>query len=261
MTRVAVAPCSPFSVSRELLTGAAELARSAGVRLHTHLAETLDEEERCLAENGCTPVEHLDGLGWLGPDSWLAHTVHLSAGAVKRLAATGTGTAHCPSSNGRLGAGVSPVRELLDAGVPVGLGVDGPASNEDGGLATELRQAVLTARARPAPAGGPTALTVRQALWLGTAGGARCLGRHDELGSLEPGKLADVAVWRTDGPAHAGIADPVAALVLAAQPPLAALLVGGRPIVVDNELRTTSLPAASHDLVTRSHRLLTEVSP
>jgi cytosine/adenosine deaminase-related metal-dependent hydrolase len=259
MVRVAVAPCSPFSVSPELLAGAASVAREAGVRLHTHLAETLDEEEHCLAEFGCTPVEYLDRLGWLGPDTWLAHTVHLSGAAIKRLAATGTGVAHCPSSNGRLGAGVSPVRELLDAGVAVGLGVDGPASNEDGGLATELRQAVLAARARPAPAGGPTALTVRRALRLATAGGASCLGRSDELGSLEPGKLADIAVWRIDGPAHAGIADPVAALVLASAPPLAALLVAGRPIVADGALLTTSLPDASRALVAASRRLLSEV--
>lgn len=261
MVRVAVAPCSPFSVSPELLTGAAEVARAFGVRLHTHLAETLDEEERCLAEFGCTPVEYLDRLGWLGSGTWLAHAVHLSPGAVKRLADSGTGAAHCPSSNGRLGAGTSPVRELLDAGVAVGLGVDGPASNEDGGLATELRQAVLTARARPAPAGGPTALTVRQALWLGTAGGARCLGRADDLGSLEPGKQADIAVWRLDGPAHADIADPVAALVLASPPPLAALLVAGRPVVTDNELLTTSLPDASRALAAASRRLLDGATP
>jgi cytosine/adenosine deaminase-related metal-dependent hydrolase len=230
--RVAVGPCSPFSVSAELMRGTADLARDRGVRLHTHLAETLDEEARCLAEFGCTPVEYAERLGWLGTDVWLAHAVHLSPDAVRRLGATGTGAAHCPSSNGRLGAGVAPVRALLDAGAPVGLGVDGVASNEAGGLGEEMRQALLTARAHH----GPESLSIRHALWLATRGGATCLGRDDELGALEPGKLADLAVWRIDGLRHAGIADPVAALVLGPLPVVDHLLCGGRTVVADGHL-------------------------
>ncbi|SFO83744.1 Cytosine/adenosine deaminase [Amycolatopsis arida] len=252
--RIAVGPCSPFSVTERLMTGAAELARRRGVRLHTHLAETLDEERQCLAEVGCTPAEYADKLGWLGDDVWLAHTVHLAPAAIGRLGATGTGAAHCPTSNGRLGTGIAPVRELLDTGAPVGLGVDGAASNESGGLVEELHQALLQARQR----GGPTALAVREALWLGTMGGARCLGREGELGSLEPGKLADLAVWRLDGLAHAGIADPVAALVLGPQPELALLLVGGETVVADGELRTADVTAVARDLRAASARLTEE---
>ncbi|WP_020671213.1 8-oxoguanine deaminase [Amycolatopsis nigrescens] len=249
--RIAVGPCSPFSVSEKLMTGAAELARRKGVRLHTHLAETLDEERQCLAEVGCTPAEYADRLGWLGDDVWLAHTIHLAPEAIRRLGATRTGSAHCPTSNGRIGAGIAPVRDLLDAGAPVGLGVDGAASNESGGLGEELHQAMLQARQR----GGPTALSIREALWMGTMGGARCLGRQDELGSLEPGKLADLAVWRLDGLAHAGITDPVAALVLGSTPPLARLLVGGRTVVSDGELRTADENAIAGELRAASTKL------
>ena len=154
---------------------------------------------------------------------WLAHCVHLSDGDIAKLAATGTGVAHCPSSNGRLGSGIARVPELLAAGLPVGLGVDGVASNEHAGLAAELRQAVLAARYRL----GPRALTARQALAMGTMGGARCLGRQDDLGSIEVGKLADLALWRLDGLGHADIADPVCALVFGPPAPLELLLVGG----------------------------------
>lgn len=234
--RVAVGPCSPFSVSQELMTAAAGLARWRGVRLHTHLAETLDEERQCLDEFGCTPAELADRLGWLGDDVWLAHGIHLSDGAVARLGATGTGVAHCPTSNSRLGAGIARVQDLVHAGSSVGLGVDGAASNEDGGLGIELRQAVYLARHKK----GPGSATARDGLWLATMGGARCLGRQDELGSLEPGKQADLAVWRLSGMAHAGIADPVAALVFGSLPPLALLLAGGRTIVEDGECRTVS---------------------
>ncbi|WP_406692460.1 8-oxoguanine deaminase [Saccharopolyspora sp. ID03-671] len=230
--RVAVGPCSPFSVSTELMREAAELARRNGVRLHTHLAETTDEEEQCRAEFGRTPVEYAEDVGWLGPDVWLAHAVHLSPAAIRRLSATGTGAAHCPSSNGRLGAGIAPVRGLLDAGAPVGLGVDGVASNESGGLGEEMRQALLLARAT----GGPRALSVREALWLATRGGARCLGREDEIGSLEPGKLADLAVWRLGGLDHTGIADPVAALVLGRLPQVETLLCGGIEVIEQNNV-------------------------
>jgi cytosine/adenosine deaminase-related metal-dependent hydrolase len=231
MTRIAVAPCSPFSVTAELMRDSAELARQAGVRMHTHLAETLDEEEFCLETYGRTPAQYAEDLGWLGPDVWLAHCVHLSDEAVSRFAATGTGVAHCPTSNGRLGSGIARVRDLLAAGVPVGLGVDGSASNESGKMVDELHQALLAARF----ASGPLALSVRESLRLATMGGARCLGREDELGSLEVGKLADVALWQVGGLAGAGIADPLCTLVFGA-PALDRLWVHGRPVVSDGQL-------------------------
>ena len=227
MVRMGVAPCSPFSVTGDLMRAAASLARDRRVRLHTHVAETADEDKFCAERFGCTPVEYLDSLGWLADDVWLAHAVHLDDAAIARLAATGTGVAHCPSSNGRLGAGICRTADLLAAGVPVGLGVDGAASNEENSLIGEVRQAVLMARA----SGGPQALSVRRSLELATLGGAKLVGRVDEIGSLEVGKLADVALWRLDGLPHAGITDPVAALVLGARPPLELLLVNGAVVV------------------------------
>jgi len=227
MVRMGVAPCSPFSVTGDLMRAAAGLARDRRVRLHTHVAETADEDKFCAERFGCTPVEYLDSLGWLADDVWLAHAVHLDDAAIARLAATGTGVAHCPSSNGRLGAGICRTADLLAAGVPVGLGVDGAASNEENSLIGEVRQAVLMARA----SGGPQALSVRRSLELATLGGAKLVGRVDEIGSLEVGKLADVALWRLDGLPHAGITDPVAALVLGARPPLELLLVNGAVVV------------------------------
>jgi cytosine/adenosine deaminase-related metal-dependent hydrolase len=199
----------------------------SGVRLHTHLAETADEDGYCAEHFGCTPAEYLESLGWLGDDVWLAHCVHLGDAAIARLAAAGTGVAHCPRSNARLGAGICRTRALLDAGVPVGLGVDGAASNEASSLLGEVGAALRYARAT----GGPQAMTAAQAIELGTLGGARLLGREAEIGSLEPGKLADIALWRLDTLPHAGIADPVAALVLGPRPPLELLLVNGRPVV------------------------------
>jgi cytosine/adenosine deaminase-related metal-dependent hydrolase len=233
MTRVAIAPCSPFSVTAELMRDCAELARERGVRLHTHLAETADEEKFCQQTYGKTSAQYAEELGWLGPDVWMAHCVQLSADAVQHFAATGTGVAHCPTSNGRLGAGIAPVRALLDAGVPVGLGVDGAASNESGRMVDELHQALLVARL----AGGPLALSARDALRMATLDGARCLGRDAELGSLETGKLADVALWRVDGLAGAGIDDPVGTLVFGA-PRLEALYVGGCAVVSGGALLT-----------------------
>ena len=214
----------------------AALARQHRVRLHTHLAETVDEEEFCLATHGCTPAEYADSLGWLADDVWLAHGVHLSERAIERFAETGTGTAHCPSSNARLGAGLAPVKALLRAGAPVGLGVDGAASQEAGMMVEELRQAMYASRLRAGTSEPSLALNARDALYLGTMGGARNLGRHHEIGSLEPGKLADIALWRLDGLGHAGIADPVAALVFGPPAPLKLLMVGGKPVVTDDAL-------------------------
>jgi cytosine/adenosine deaminase-related metal-dependent hydrolase len=251
MVRIALAPCSPFSVTRGLMTDAADLARRRGVRLHTHLAETLDEERFCQERLGVRPVEYLDELGWLGDDVWLAHCVHLDDAEIGRFGTTGTGVAHCPNSNARLGAGIAPVADLVGAGVSVGLGVDGAASNEDGGLASEMRAALQFARL----AGGPQALTARQALARATIDGARCLGRDDELGSLEVGKLADVALWRLDGLEGAGIEDPVAALVLGATQAVELLLVGGRPIVEGGELRTADEAQVAAELARSSRRL------
>jgi cytosine/adenosine deaminase-related metal-dependent hydrolase len=252
MTRIAVAPCSPFSVTADLMRDSAALARTHGVRLHTHLAETQDEESFCLEKYGRTSAQYAEDLGWLGPDVWMAHCVHLSDDAVARFGATGTGVAHCPSSNGRLGAGIAPVRGLLDAGGPVGLGVDGAASNESGRMVGELHQALLAARYR----GGPLALTARESLRMATMGGARCIGRQDELGSIEPGKLADVVVWRVDDLAGAGIADPVATLAFGA-PKLEHTFVGGRHVVAGGEL-TTADPGALAAGAARASALIAE---
>ncbi len=241
MLRMGVAPCSPFSVTGELMRAAADLARDRRVRLHTHVAETADEDEFCAERFGCTPVEYLDSLGWLADDVWLAHAVHLDDAAIARLAVTGTGVAHCPSSNARLGAGICRTADLVAAGVPVGLGVDGAASNEESSLIGEVREAVLMARAT----GGPQALTVRESLELATLGGARLVGRADEIGSLEAGKLADIALWRLDGLAHADIADPVAALVLGARPPLELLVVNGEVVIEHDEIVTVDERAAA----------------
>ena len=234
MVRIAIAPCSPFSVTADLLREAAVLARSLDVRLHTHASETVEEDAYCAEHFGRTPTQYLEDLGWLGDDVWMAHGVHLDAPAIERYAATGTGVAHCPSSNARLAAGIAPVRALLDAGVPVGLGVDGSASNESGQLGAEIRESVLMNRLRT----GSESMSVRDGLRIATMGGARVLGRQHEIGSLEPGKLADIAVWQVDRIEHAGILDPVAALGLGALPPLKRLYVGGRTVVEDATLVT-----------------------
>jgi cytosine/adenosine deaminase-related metal-dependent hydrolase len=228
MLRIALAPCSPFSVTADLMRESAELARARGVRLHTHLAETVDEEDYCRERFGATPVQYVESLGWTGPDVWFAHAVHLDDTAVKRIGDTGTGVAHCPSSNARLGSGIARARDLRLAGGPVGLGVDGAASNENGSLLEEVRLSLLFARLRRTD---PTDMAVRDALEMATLGGAAVLGRAAEIGSLEPGKLADLALWRIDGYTHGDVADPVAALVLGSQPPLELLLVDGAPVV------------------------------
>ena len=230
-TQIAVAPCSPFSASKRLMSESAALARRLGLRLHTHLAETVEEEQYCRGLFGCRPVEYLEQLDWLAGDVWCAHCVHLSEADVRAFAAAGTGVAHCPTSNLRLGAGVAPVRAMLDAGVPVGLGVDGSASNERSDLSADVKQALLVARG----VGGPTAMTVRDALRLGTRGGAAVLGR-DDLGSLEPGRCADFAVWNLDGLEFGGADDPLAALVLSGPHRAERVYVGGEPAVLDGEL-------------------------
>jgi cytosine/adenosine deaminase-related metal-dependent hydrolase len=232
MVRVALAPCSPFSVTADLLRESATLARQLGVRLHSHGAETVEEEAYCRERFGMSPTDYFESLGWLGDDVWLAHCVHLDENAIGKFAATGTGVAHCPSSNARLAAGTAPIVELLRAGAPVGLGVDGAASNESGQLGTEVRNSLLMQRLRY----GADQFSGRDALRLATMGGARVLGRDAELGSLEPGKLADVALWRIDDVEHAGIADPLAALTLGAMPPVARLFVNGEVVVRDGDL-------------------------
>jgi cytosine/adenosine deaminase-related metal-dependent hydrolase len=242
--QIAVAPCSPFSVTGRLMEESASLARRLGLLLHTHLAETSEEESYCRELYGCTPVEYLDRLGWLADDVWCAHCVHLTEDEVGRFGETGTGVAHCPTSNLRLGAGIAPVREMLDAGVRVGLGVDGSASNERSDLFLEVKQALLVARGH----GGPAALTARDALRLGTRGGAAVLHR-DDIGSLEVGKCADFAVWRTDGLELGGAADPVAGLVLAGPHRVDRLVVGGDEVVRDG-----TLVRADESEIARAHR-------
>jgi len=241
---IAAAPCSPFSVTKELMRESAELARRLGLRLHTHLAETVEEEEFAREKFGCTPVEYVEELGWLAGDVWCAHCVHLSASEVAKFGAHGVGVAHCPTSNMRLGAGIAPVRELLDAGVQVGLGVDGSASNERGDLFLEVKQALLVARAR----GGPSALAVRDALRLGTRGGAAVLGR-DDIGQLAAGKRADFCVWRTDVLELGGASDPVAGLVFAGPHRVDRLYVGGEEVVRDGHLVRGDEPE-----IAREHR-------
>jgi cytosine/adenosine deaminase-related metal-dependent hydrolase len=243
--QIVVAPCSPFSVTTELMRESAELARRLGLRLHTHLAETVEEDAYCVELYGCRPVEYLERLGWLADEVWCAHCVHLSADDIAAFARDDVGVAHCPTSNLRLGAGFAPVRELVDANVRVGLGVDGSASNERSDLLFEVKQALLVARGR----GGPAAMTVRDALRLGTRGGARILGR-DDIGSLERGKCADFAVWRTDGLEFGGADDPLAALVLSAPHRVDRLYVGGEEVVRDGRLVN-----ADEAEIAREHRV------
>jgi len=243
--QIAVAPCSPFSVTGKLMTESAALARELGLPLHTHLAETVEEEEFCRERFGCSPVEYLERLEWLAGDVWCAHCVHLTAAEIDRFAATGTGVAHCPTSNLRLGAGIAPVRSMLDAGVRVGLGVDGSASNERGDLGFDVKQALLVARA----SGGPKAMTSREALGLATRGGASVLGRHD-IGRIGPGMCADLAVWRTDGLELGGAADPVDGLVLSAPHRVDRLYVGGELIVAEGVL-----VRADESEIARLHRV------
>jgi cytosine/adenosine deaminase-related metal-dependent hydrolase len=243
--QIAVAPCSPFSVTGRLMEESAALARRLGLPLHTHLAETVEEEQYCRELYGCTPVEYLDRLGWLAGDVWCAHCVHLAPPEVARFAETGTGVAHCPTSNLRLGAGVAPVRELLDAGCRVGLGADGSASNERSDLFIAFKQALLVARGR----GGPEAMTARETLRLATRGGAEVLGR-DDIGVLEPGRQADLAIWAVDGLELGGAEDLVAGLVFAGPHRVERLVVGG-----EDAVRGGALVRGEEAEIARAHRV------
>src|SRR6202521_1976576 len=257
MCRVVVAPCSPFSVTPELMRDSGQLARDHGVRLHTHLAETLDEERFCLERFGKRPLEMMHDLGWTGEDVWFAHGIHFSDAEVASVSKTGTGIAHCPSSNMRLGAGVCRVEDLVREGVTVGLGVDGAASNEDSNLAMEVHQALLLARTRAAMGGrvdAATALDARGAWRLATIGGAACLGR-DDCGTLEPGKCADVAFFRIDDLAHAGLDDPLAGLALAPPARADAVVVNGAIVVRGGRLLTGDEAQIARDIAVESKRL------
>ena len=249
MVHVTVAPCSPFSVTPGLMVESAELARRHGLRLHTHLCETVEEQEHCLERFGRRPVEMLDEWGWVGDDVWLAHGIHIDDGEMARLGTAGTGVAHCPSSNARVAAGMCRVTDLRAAGCPVGLGVDGVASNEVGGLFGELRQALYTARLRELR---PEALMPSDVVEMGTSGGARCLGL-DDLGSVQVGMRADLAVWPGDD--LGDIADALTALVLGPDRRVRHLFVEGRAVVADGLLLGTDLAEAHRDLAGRARRL------
>jgi cytosine/adenosine deaminase-related metal-dependent hydrolase len=239
MVRVALAPCSPFSVTPDLMRESAGLARAYGVRLHTHLAETLDEERFCLAKFGARPVDYVESLGWTGPDVWHAHCVHLNAREIALFARTGSGVAHCPTSNMRLASGIAPVRAMRDAGVKVGLGVDGSASNDSSHLLAEARQALLLQRV----GGNPGALGAQEALEIATLGGAAVLGR-DDIGSLAPGMAADCIGYRLERLAFAGaLHDPLAALVFCTPPTVDLSVVDGQIRVKDGEIVGLDLPA------------------
>ncbi len=259
MRRVVIAPCSPFSVTPDLMRESAALARSFGdahVRLHTHLAETLDEEAFCLEAFGARPAAYAADLDWMGPDVWHAHCVHVNPAEVGHFAQTRTGVAHCPTSNMRLASGIAPVRGMLDAGVPVGLGVDGSASNDGSHLLAEARQAMLLQRVL----GNPAAMTARQAIELATLGGAAVLGR-DDIGSLEPGKAADIIAFDLSAPTYAGAAvhDPLAALVFCQPQNVDFAMVNGAVLVQEGHLTRLDLPkvveahnAAARDLFVRA---------
>jgi cytosine/adenosine deaminase-related metal-dependent hydrolase len=239
MLRIVVAPCSPFSVTENLMRESALLARAYGVRLHTHLAETKDEEQFCLQTVGKRPLAYAEGLGWLGDDVWFAHGVHIDPQEIRRLAETHTGIAHCPSSNMRLASGIAPVRGYIDAGVPVGLAVDGSASNDSSHILAEARMALLLQRVL----GGPDALTAEESLWLATRGGAAVLGR-DDIGVLAPGKAADIIALRLDTLDLAGgaVHDPLAATVFCTPQTIDFSMVNGRIVVEDGQLLTADLP-------------------
>jgi cytosine/adenosine deaminase-related metal-dependent hydrolase len=251
MTRIVVAPCSPFSVSRELMRDAALLAREQGVSLHTHLAENDNDIAYTREKFGCTPAEYAESLGWLGPDVWHAHCVKLDAAGIELFARTGTGVAHCPGSNMRLASGIAPIRAMRDAGVPVSIAVDGSASNDSGHMLGEARLALLLQRVAHGPVKGPSALTAREVLEIATLGGARVLGR-DDIGALAPGMSADIVTVPLDDIGLAGaLHDPLAALFFCHVPRVKHSIVNGRVVVRDGQLATLELPR----LIERHNRL------
>ena len=235
--RVVLAPCSPFTVTGDLMRDTAAMGRDLGVRLHTHLAETADEEQFCLERFGMRPVEYMESLGWAGPDVWYAHAIHVADHEVERMGQAGTGVAHCPTSNMRLASGLAPVRRYLESGVAVGLGVDGSASNDSSAMLAEARQALLLNRIAVSPGMGEgPQLTARGALELATIGGARVLGR-DDIGVLAPGRAADVIALDLNRIEFAGaLHDPVAAVVLCGPGRVDHSWVGGQSLVRDGEL-------------------------
>ena len=243
MTRVVLAPCSPFTVTGALMTATADLGRELGVTLHTHLAETSDEEGFCLEHFGRRPVEYMEDLGWSGPDVWYAHAVHVADDEVDRMGQAGTGVAHCPTSNMRLASGLAPVTRYLKAGVRVGLGVDGSASNDSSHMMSEARQALLLNRLAVSPGfGSGPQLTAREALRLATVGGARVLGR-DDIGRLAPGLAADFVAYDLNRIEFAGaLHDPVAAVVMCAPVTVDHSWVGGHRVVQDRHLTNLDLP-------------------
>lgn len=255
MVRVGVAPCSPFSVSRELMRDAALLARDKGARLHTHLAENDEDVAYSRARFGCTPGEYAEGLGWTGPDVWHAHCVKLGAEEIDLFAASRTGIAHCPCSNCRLGSGIAPLRAMRAAGVPVGLGVDGSASNDTGDLLAEARMAMLLQRV----ARGADAMPARAALEMATRGGAEILGRED-CGRLETGLRADVAIWDLSGIESAGGWDP-AAILLAGPRRVRDLFVEGRRVVDGGRLATVDGRAVAERQRRACHALMARSGP
>lgn len=249
MLRIVLAPCSPFSVTTGLMRQSAVLAREHGVHLHTHLAETLDEEKFCLHKFGVRPVELAEQLNWLGNDVWHAHCVHLNDDEVALFAQTGTGVAHCPSSNMRLASGIAPIRKMIDAGVRVGIAVDGSASNDGSHLLAEARQAMLLQRVM----GNPAGLSAREALRIATRGGASVLGR-DDIGQLAPGKAADCIAIDLNRLAYAGgLHDPVAASLFCAPQTVNLSIVNGRVIVRDGQITTLDLPPVieKHNAIAR----------
>ncbi|MDG1010175.1 MAG: 8-oxoguanine deaminase [Amylibacter sp.] len=237
MTRVVVAPCSPFSVSTDLMMDSAALARDKGVMLHTHLAENNEDVAYSIERFGCRPGQYAEDMGWTGDDVWHAHCVKLDSKEIDLFALTGTGVAHCPCSNCRLGSGIAPVRAMRDAGVNVGLGVDGSASNDGGHLLNESRQTLLLQRVQ----NGADAMSAREALEIATLGGAQVLGRSD-IGSLAIGKRADFAIWETKNLATAGSWDPVAALLLTGPHQVRDLFVEGRVVVQSGQIQNLDLP-------------------
>ncbi|MDP3519404.1 MAG: 8-oxoguanine deaminase [Hydrogenophaga sp.] len=251
MRRIVVAPCSPFSVSRELMRDAAVLAREHGVSLHTHLAENDKDIDYTREKFNCTPAEYAEQLGWVGPDVWHAHCVKLDAAGIRLFARTGTGVAHCPGSNMRLASGAAPIRAMRDAGVPVAIAVDGSASNDSGHMLGEARLALLLQRVSHGPVKGPSALTAREVLELATLGGARVLGR-DDIGALAPGMAADIVTIPLDEIGLAGAHhDPLAALFFCHVPRVKHSIVHGRVVVRDGRLQTLDLPV----LLERHNRL------